>query len=302
MTHGGDLGRLARLAGCEPEEIIDFSANINPVGPPPWLRREISAHVSGLVAYPDPECAQLLHAASRRYGVPEAQMVPGNGSTELLFALPRATGYKRAVIPAPAYEDYAKAALAAGLAVEEPRLSPRNGFELDYDDLESRLKRPAMVFLCRPNNPTGAVYDTRKLRSLISTRKDSLFVIDEAFAGFDERMDRFVANRPENVAVLASLTKIFAIPGLRLGLLICPEPLAARVREIIGPWSVGTLAQAVGAKALADEDYRRKTRVMVKIYREELVKGLTGTKEQSSLGKLTRQKRRMTPIGFRSEP
>lgn len=258
LPHGGNLRLLAEMSGRDPGDILDFSASINPLGPPQWLREEISAATGLLAHYPDPDCTELVAAAAARYGVPAGEIVAGNGSTELLHAacsLAAAMGYTRAVIPAPAYGDHARAARAAGLEVEEVLLREAEGFALDFARLNGHPGQPALILLCSPHNPTGAALDAAALRAFAARRPDCLLVVDEAYADFAPNLGRLTTDRPGNVVTLLSLTKFYAVPGLRLGLALAAPDLAAGLRARVLPWSVNALAQAVGARALADTDY-----------------------------------------------
>ena len=302
--HGGDVRRLAEAAGVATERLIDFSASINPLGPPEWLRPHISAAISALAHYPDPHCAGLARAAAERYGVAEEELLIGNGSTELLYLLPEALSVKRALIPVPSYRDYAQAARRAGLEVETLALEERDGFELKIEKLESRLRGGELVIIGQPNNPTGRTADPAALRALALRHPETFFIIDEAFADFCDAKPQFAIRnpqlsaagsagedarapgedrrplesltreRPANVAVLLSLTKNFAIPGLRLGVAVAEADVAQRVRERQLPWSVNTLAQAVGEAALRDGDYLARTRAFVRERRDALIEGL----------------------------
>ncbi|MHB9038064.1 MAG: cobyric acid synthase [Armatimonadota bacterium] len=269
--HGGNLSRIAKASGKPLAEIVDFSANINPLGPPEWLRPVISSHVSSLVHYPDPDCAELTAAAAKRYGVFAEEIIVGNGSSEIIHYLPRVVGAKRAVIPMPAYSDYALASEMAGLSVEKLSMSEEQGFALDLSELESRLKGDEMIFIGQPNNPTGLTLDTIHLRELAIRHNDTTFVIDEAFADFVEGFDSITIDRPANVVALCSLTKFYAIPGLRLGCAVADRKLVERARKLIPAWSVNTLAQAVGATALLDEEYAARTREFVSARRKHLL-------------------------------
>ncbi|MCL5103904.1 MAG: cobyric acid synthase, partial [Armatimonadetes bacterium] len=274
--HGGNLSRLAETSGRPIEKIVDFSANINPLGPPEWLRPVISSRVSSLVHYPDPDCTELTAAAVERYGVPAKEILFGNGSSEIIHCLPRIIGAERAVIPAPTYSDYALASELAGLSVEKLSMSEDQGFALDLSGLESRLKGNEMVFIGQPNNPTGLTVDANHLRELAMRYRDTTFVIDEAFADFVDGFDSMTVERPANVVVLCSLTKFYAIPGLRLGCAIADRKVVERAKELAPPWSVNTLAQAVGAMALLDKEYATRTREFVRAQRERLIRDLQG--------------------------
>lgn len=267
-AHGGNLRELARVSGKRERDILDFSANINPLGPPEWLRPLISSHVTALTHYPDPDCAALIAAAAERYGVAPHEIAAGNGSTELLHLLTRVLGKKRAVIPVPCYSDYARACQLAGMSVEMLPLHEADGFVLDVTSLEARLNGDEIVFLCRPNNPTGHVCNADAIRSLAAKHPATTFLVDEAFGDFVENFASLTQCRPANVAVLLSLTKIFAIPGLRLGCAIADRAVIQRLREMQPPWSVNTLAQAVGVAALGDRDYVHQTRLYIRQHRE----------------------------------
>lgn len=279
--HGGHLRKLASRAGIPAGDLLDFSANLNPLGPPEWYRALVSSRLGETVHYPDPECLSLLEAAASRYSVGKEEILPGNGSSELLYLLPRLFPSSRALIPVPAYGDYAAAARAAGLAVEKMLLKEEEGFVLDPVRLERHLQDGDLVFIGRPNNPTGTLCHADALRQAARRHPAATFVVDEAFADFVPGMDSLTQRRPPNVIVLLSLTKFFAIPGLRLGCAVGDPDVIGRMRDIMPPWSVNTLAQAVGTEALKDDAYARRTRELVRKEREALAAAL------AALGGLT---------------
>ncbi|MBU4212147.1 MAG: cobyric acid synthase [Verrucomicrobia bacterium] len=269
--HGGNRNRLAQLAGKAPDEILDFSANINPLGPPDWLRPVISRHLGELVHYPDSQAGALVAATSRRYGAAADEILSGNGSTELLYLLAQVAGTKRAVIPVPCYTDYARAARLAGMELVSVPIAEKDGFQFAPEQLAPLLNEAAAVFIGRPNNPTGQVCHAPSIRTLAQAHPECLFIVDEAFGDFVEDFESLTTKRPPNVVVLLSLTKIFAIPGLRLGCAVADAALAGSVRARQPPWSVNTLAQAVGVAALGDTDYVARSRSMVRGEREALL-------------------------------
>jgi cobyric acid synthase CobQ/L-threonine-O-3-phosphate decarboxylase len=276
FPHGGNRRALATASGRGPADILDASASINPLGPPEWLRGVLSAAVADLPHYPDPDCTELLDAAAKRYGAPVSHFVAGNGTSELLFSLPRATGLARAVIPTPCYADYATACHKAGFDARRLPLSELDGFAVHPDRIEAVLHSPSMIILGSPSNPTGRVVPAADIAAMAGRHPQSLFVVDEAFADFVPDFASLAGgDRPHNVAVLLSLTKSFAIPGLRLGLLAASPDLADWVRKNLPPWSVNTLAQAVGARGLADAAFLEKTRAALPPLRRRLAEGLT---------------------------
>ncbi|MBU2227072.1 MAG: cobyric acid synthase [Proteobacteria bacterium] len=269
--HGGNIAKLAAAAGKPAGEILDFSANINPLGLPEWLRPLISSRVGALVHYPDPDCTDLVRAFAEHHDVCPDEILMGNGETELLYLLPRVLGKARAVIPVPAYVDYAAAAEQAGMAIATIPLREEMDFYPDLGEIEAALRGDEIAFLGRPNNPTGIFLPADALREIALRRPETAFVVDEAFADFVSGESLLAGPRPANLVVLRSLTKFYAIPGLRLGAVVADREIIRRLRAILPPWSVNTLAQAVGAAALRDAGYAEETRQFVGERRAELV-------------------------------
>ena len=255
---------------------MDFSANINPLGPPEWFRSLISSQLSSLVHYPDPECSSLVEAIAERYRTDPQEIVGGNGSSELLYLLPQVLPVTKALIAVPAYIDYARAAQIAGLPVEWHHLKESAGFRLDPGQLEDQISGGELVILGQPNNPTGLTFDPQALRALAGRHPETCFLIDEAFADFVEGLDSLARNRPSNVIVLLSFTKFYAVPGLRLGSALLTPAWARKIRELRPPWTVNTLAQQFGAAALRDLEYGQAGRALVKEQRLLLIPGSHG--------------------------
>jgi adenosylcobyric acid synthase len=270
IEHGGNLTYLESVTGLPAEYILDFSANINPIGLPEWFRSVVSASLGSVVHYPDPACTKLGAAVAKRYRVKTDEVSVGNGSTEILHLIPRALGLGRAVIPVPCYSDYLSSAAHAGIQIETVLMEESREFELDLQQLEAKLRGNELVYICNPNNPTGVLHDTRALRRIASKNPSTLFLVDEAFGDFVEGMDSLARDRPENVVVLLSLTKIYAIPGLRLGCAVADPSIVRKIRQLQPPWSVNTIAQAVGEAALIDTDYVERTRKLVREQRLDL--------------------------------
>ncbi|MGE4291092.1 MAG: cobyric acid synthase [Desulfovibrio sp.] len=276
-AHGGDVRALAERAGCSVEELDDFSASLNPLGPPSWLERELARAALDAAAYPDAASREVCLAACELYKVWPTQVCAGNGASELLLAAARATsysGFRLAVIPVPSYVDYERVCEVAGLKARFVPLNPEQDFALDLGVLEKSLDQPAVVFLCSPNNPTGAILNAGRIRALAEAHPHCRFIVDESFADFVPGLDRLVRERPDNVLVIHSLTKFYAIPGLRLGLAFGTPEMVFQVRKAQPEWSVNVAAQRVGARALRDLPYQAETRAVVRRLREKLALGL----------------------------
>jgi adenosylcobyric acid synthase len=272
--HGGDLEYYSSMGGMRTEEILDFSVNINPLGTPEWFGDVVNSALKSVLHYPDPRYTKLISAIAARCNVDGDQVIVGNGSTEILYLLPRALNPRRALIAVPSYVDYKVSAMAGGLEIQPFPLEENDSFVLDPSRLESALQGDELVYLCLPNNPTGLLFDTDVLREVVARNPSTLFMVDEAFGDFVEGMPTFTKDRPPNVIVLLSLTKNFAIPGLRLGCGIGERQLVARIKKIQPPWTVNVIAQAVGEAALQDRGWTERSRAYVKKQREGLVSNL----------------------------
>jgi cobyric acid synthase CobQ/L-threonine-O-3-phosphate decarboxylase len=268
--HGGNIRAWAKRAGKDPRDLLDFSSSINPLGPLPWLRQEIARSIEWVASYPDPDCRLLIEAACKRFNVTPEEVICGNGSSELLFCLMDCRKEKRALVPVPAYVDYARAATLRHKQVEAWPLEEKNGYALDLDALTKNLEPGTVVFLGQPNNPTGRHVDPDHIRDTARHHPRCCFVVDEAFADFLPTYKTLIQKRPKNVVVLYSLTKFFAMAGLRLGLCFAEPDLIARMEARLSPWSVNLLAQNVGARALADTAYIHHSGREVRRLREKL--------------------------------
>ena len=271
VAHGGpDHAELA-AAGLRPEQIVDFSANVNPYGPPPGVRAALRR--ASLERYPDRDCHELRAALARRAGLPADWLLCGNGAAELIHLLARAVlrPGDSVLVATPTFGEYAHAsALNGGRVVEEAwALPPGDG--LDWRRLRSAIqaRRPRLVWLCTPNNPTGDALDGPAAVELLAATATAggLLVVDEAYA------ELLLDGRPPDLtplltgphggrlALLRSLTKGYALAGLRLGCLLARPELLAASRRLRPPWTVNALAQAAGLAALdADEAHLARCR------------------------------------------
>ncbi len=234
--HGGDVHFITRSRE-KTGDLYDFSANSNPLGPPSWLRRTISHSLSDLVHYPDPYCFALTQAIAKEKSLPQSSIIAANGTSELLYLLPQVLDIRRAVIPVPSYIDYARAMMIHGVEVVPFFLAESDGFMLNLAALQECLQPGDAVVLATPNNPTATMVDAQSLVQIARECQKVTFIVDEAFLQFVPD-GVSVAGREANIISLHSMTKFFAIPGLRLGYGVFPEKVAEKVREIMVPWSV----------------------------------------------------------------
>lgn len=267
--HGGNVHAAANAAGLPISELLDFSANINPLGAPSWLRSCIASSLDSVLHYPDPWASELKRIIAGKYAVPVSQVLVANGSTELLYQLPGVLHCKRAVIPVPCYIDYIKVMQGAGIPVKTIPLLQETEFTLDCGQIAEVLKDGDLLILGSPNNPTGKVVDSADLAKLAQAFPNVIFVIDEAFLEFVAGASS-LAGTAENIITLHSLTKFYAIPGLRLGFGVFPEDISCALQAILPPWTVNSLAQKVGERGLEDLAYQKLSREFCQERREEL--------------------------------
>lgn len=269
--HGGNVWQAAAELGCSVEEIIDFSSSVNPFGPPDWVYSLIDRKKTAIAHYPDPFCSALRDRIASSYGISQSEILAGNGTSELLYLLPRALNSERAVIPVPSYVDYEYSARAARLAVLNIPMEGRFGFRLPTEKLQAVLRPGDIVYIGRPNNPTGYLCDSREIRSLALENTDVYFAVDQAFYDFVRDRDPLVKGRPKNVILLFSLTKILAVPGIRIGWAVADPQIIERLKQFQPPWSVNVIAQAIGERAFDyKEDIEQTSRVIAEARRELL--------------------------------
>jgi threonine-phosphate decarboxylase len=255
------LFRHGDAAGRDRAGLLDFSVSVNPLGPPPSVLATLERccrHTALLGRYPDQRCARLAEYLARRHGVDRDQIVIGNGSNDLIYAAVRAFRPRRVAIMEPTYTEYLRASLRAGAEVDHWLAD-----EPDFDPETFDPQGADLVWVANPNNPTGRLWKSGRLEAWIEAFPRTRFVVDEAFLPFrrDETAHSLIAAvlRLPNLLVLRSLTKLYGMPGLRLGYLVAEESRAAALRDEIVPWSVNTLAQAAGLAALEDWAFLART-------------------------------------------
>ena len=303
-VHGGIKPAELRSLGLDPEQVLDFSASISPIGPPPGVWQAMQR--VDLSTYPDPQCLELKQALADHCSPPGSDSPPrsdsrkfspenflvGNGSTEIIHLLARAylstagpAANRGAVILSPTYGEYGGACAIQDAPVTFVEAGPPPTFQWDLDQTARTIEasQPALVFLCNPNNPTGVYLNLGEVEFLagVASRAGAMLVLDEAYSDFVD--DAW--NSPENtlrllslgnVVVLRSMTKSHALTSLRIGYSIAPPEVTARLARYQPDWSVNGLAQAAAADALRDTDYLRRARSEVALAKNCLVENLSG--------------------------
>ncbi len=268
-VHGGVKPEELRALGLDPEDVLDFSASVSPIGPPEGVWETLRRVDLG--AYPDPHCLVLREALSNHLSggreIPVENILVGNGSTEIIHLLARAflsgkspAGNGSTLQLSPTYGEYAGACALMGVAISAFQAPSTPPFRWDVDEAASRIvrDRPRLVFVCNPNNPTGVYLDEADVRRLAGATAayDGLLIIDEAYVSFVDRpWDSLGMALESNVVLLRSMTKDYALTSLRLGYAVASADIINQLAPLQPDWSVNGFAQAAGLAALADAGY-----------------------------------------------
>ena len=277
--HGGDWAEYQRETGFLP---LDFSANISPLGLPAGVKEAVLASLESADRYPDPHCVELRCALSAQYGIPAEKIVCGNGAADLIYRLVLLLKPKNAIVPVPAFTEYERALSLTGCRINRILCKEEEDFLLPETVSDAISPETNLVFLCNPNNPTGRFVPAGLLERILQRCEEAgcLLVVDECFLGFSEETEqhsllRCLSQYP-HLVLLRAFTKLYAMPGLRLGTALCGNSdLAERLHAFGQPWSVSAPAQAAGLAALQDKDYVNRIRSFVKEERSFLQKELS---------------------------
>ncbi|NJN38742.1 MAG: threonine-phosphate decarboxylase [Acaryochloridaceae cyanobacterium CSU_3_4] len=285
-VHGGNLLWAADLAGCSPNHILDFSASINPLGPPQSAIAAIQAHLDTLTAYPDPSYSALCQGLSDIHQLPLDWFLPGNGSAELLTWACR--DLARCVwtgVLTPAFADYRRALSAFQGQIRSFPLDIQGSWGLSLNDRMDRVltrvgqaidSAQCGLLLNTPHNPTGQLLDRKQVEKFLD--QFALVVVDEAFIDFlpSGAQQSLIARVQEfpNLVILRSLTKFYSLPGLRLGYAIGHPDRLKKWQKWRDPWSVNSLAIAAGLAVLQDHTFQCQTWDWLPPSRDQLWTGL----------------------------
>jgi threonine-phosphate decarboxylase len=283
-THGGNVYKVAREQRSPVGRIVDFSASINPLGPSAAGLRAIRAALKQIAHYPDPDCWKVRQELAQQCGVVPDMILVGNGSTELIHLLPRALAIKSALIIGPTFEEYARALTDAGSSVQYVHARGEERFRPPLEEALRQLStiptirtRFDAVFLCNPNNPTGQVMNRRAVLELAEAvdRQQGWLIVDEAFIDYCQNQSVVSGlSRFPRMMLLRSLTKFYAMPGLRLGYVVGASKVVDRLKDLQPPWSVNSLAQEFSRAVLHDHAYAAHSRTFMKRERSRFMRGL----------------------------
>jgi len=268
--HGGDVRTAEELYGIDAEQFVDFSANMNPYGPPPSVAEVLRSYSAIIGRYPDPMVRGLREKLASHHSINFESLLVGNGAAELIDLVVRVLKPETTVILAPSFIEYGDAARKIGSKLHTIKLSAQQQFKWTIDQMRLTLSelraagtapKASLWFIGSPNNPTGQLVDTEIIWELL--KAGERVVVDEAFMDFVLEEDRYsllsACAQTPGLIVIRSMTKFYAIPGIRLGYMTAMPALIAALREQQVPWSVNSLAQQIGEAVLDEHLYRKQT-------------------------------------------
>jgi threonine-phosphate decarboxylase len=247
--HGGDIYAAARRLGCRPEDIVDMSSNINPLGMPPGLGAYLRDRLDAVGVLPEADGRSAAKHMAGILGVDDRRVLAGNGTTHFIYTVCPALAARKVLIVGPTYADYADACSMHGIQPQYFLTREAKRFDVRLDLLDQAVHGMDTAFICNPNNPTGRLIPRDGLMQLCRENPGTRFIIDESYLPFvpDGPSLSMCGSELENVSVLWSISKIFGLPGIRAGFLIAAEATVARFQRLMQPWSLNSLAQAAVA-------------------------------------------------------
>jgi len=269
-VHGAEILGSAEAIGLKPEAIIDFSSNVNPLGPSQKALEAAKKVFSQIAAYPDSNSNQLRQVIAKHFNVSKNNIVVGNGSTELMYLFAEAFLKQgdKVVMPAPTFGEYEGAVCKNGEISTFVKLD--KDFNVDAWAFKREIRDAKMIFLCNPNNPTSKLIPKETLTDIVveALAQNTLVFLDEDFLEFvDNEQELSLVgkiDRYPNLFILKSFTKIFGLTGLRVGYGMANESIINVLLRAKIPWNVNCVGQAAAAAALEDEEHLRLTLDLIK--------------------------------------
>ena len=269
--HGSDLEKIESIYGIKKENIISFSANVNPLGVSPLLRSTLSAQIDAITSYPDREYTSLRKCIAEYCHTDYENIIVGNGSTELISLFIQIEHPKKALVIGPTYSEYEREiSLGGGTTLYYP-LKEEDDFELNVEDFLSHLNESLdLLVICNPNNPTSSCITRKNMRRILDACKqyDIYVMVDETYVEFADNMEEIdsipLTNYYNNIVILRGTSKFFAAPGLRLGYAITGNrDLIKAINTRKNPWTINSLAVVAGETMFKDTAYIEQTRQLI---------------------------------------
>ena len=269
--HGSDLEKIEAVYGIKKEDIISFSANVNPLGVSFRLKETLTNHIDAITTYPDREYTSLRKCIADYVHTNYENIVVGNGSTELISLFIQITHPMKALIVGPTYSEYEREVAMGGGRSHYFSLTEASEFELDTKALTEELSANVdLLILCNPNNPTSSVIKRQQMREILDycKRKSITVLVDETYVEFAPCIEEITAipltKRYDNLMVIRGVSKFYAAPGLRFGYgITSSEAFLKSLHQHQNPWSLNSVGAYTGELLLKDADYFRETRALI---------------------------------------
>ncbi|MBE6054820.1 MAG: threonine-phosphate decarboxylase [Clostridium sartagoforme] len=281
VVHGGNLDELSRNFKLNKEDLIDFSANINPLGLNNKVKEVIINALEEVERYPDITYFNLKSSISAFEGIEIDKLTLGNGAAEVIFNLLRAIKPKKVLLPAPTFGEYEEAALSVCSEIQYYYLKEERNWRIDEEINNYISDDIDMVFICNPNNPTGTITKKETIVKIVEKAKitNTIVVIDESFLDFLREIENYSAikllEKYNNVFIIKSMTKLFAMPGIRIGYGICNnKAILSKIEEVSVPWNINILAEKAAIFSLGEKEYINKTREYIEKEKDYLYEEL----------------------------
>ena len=274
--HGGEWAEKLAALGLSREGLLDFSLNLSPLGPPPVLAQAWDSWFPLVEPYPEKTGAALGQYYQTRFALDPQRVLPLNGSIEGIYLWPQALGLRRVLLPLPSFFDYQAALALAQVEVTPWRLDPKNHFS--FAGLEAALQGQEAVIFGSPHNPTGQAIKAPELLGMVERNPQVRFLVDQAFLGLADDpkgLSLLEFERP-NLWVLHSLTKEFALAGLRLGALVGPREGIGALASRLPPWRINGLALAAAKLLPQAQEYLREVQTLLAQERTRIYQALQG--------------------------
>ena len=278
--HGSDLEKIEKVYNIKKEDIISFSANVNPLGVSPLLRKTLADKIDVITSYPDREYTSLRQSIASYCMCEADDILVGNGCTELISLFIQITAPKKTLLLGPTYSEYERDLKLQGSEIDYYMLNENDNFRLDVDDFKSNITTDTdLIIICNPNNPTGGCVSRENLSTLLSHCKETntYMMIDETYVEFAENINEISAiplcKEYDNLMVLRGTSKFFAAPGLRLGYAITGNKnLLNDINSNKNPWMINSLAVVAGETMFMDTEYILATRKLMTKERSRLTR------------------------------
>ncbi|WIV11818.1 threonine-phosphate decarboxylase CobD [Proteiniborus sp. MB09-C3] len=253
--HGGYYGE-------DHQEITDFSVNINPLGVPELLIEALKKELEEMVRYPEIDGISGREFLAHHLGLKSENFILGNGATELIYLFARSIRAEKVLIVKPTFTEYSKAFELAGSSIYN-YYTKEEDFTLQIEELISTIDhiKPNVLVICNPNNPTGVFTESKELIPVLDKLKEinAYLFIDESFIDFTDKESCMSFVEEYNIFILRSMTKIYAVPGLRIGYGIGREDIVSKLNEMKEPWTINSLALRSIPLLLKDDQYLKQT-------------------------------------------